>query len=101
MASQTHSNKVRTDSLETEVEGIGHLVLGGAQSLTMDEFADWVDAEKEGRIRDARAFLSRITLEWGLEEDPKDPASFGKISLAQYRGISQAVASYLSSIGKN
>ena len=101
MSANTQHAKARKDSFETEVDGIGHVALGGAQDLTMDEFADWVDAEKEGRIRDARVFLSRITMEWELESDPKDTASFGALTLSQYRGLSQAVAGYLSSIGKN
>ena len=31
-------------SKTVEVDGIGSVTLDGAQDLTMDDFADWVDA---------------------------------------------------------
>lgn len=88
-------------SKTVEVEGIGSVTLDGVHDLTMDDFADWVDAEREARLRDARPFLARLVVKWDLVHDPREPASYGKITLGQYRALSKAVTDYLGNFSKN
>ena len=83
-----------------EVEGIGAVVLSGIDTLTMDDFADWVDAEKGGDFRAARPFYAKLVESWALKLDPKDVKSYGKLTLLQHRALSEAVTGYLSSLGK-
>lgn len=91
----------KDNSKTVEVDGIGSVTLDGAQDLTMDDFADWVDAERDARLRDARPFLARLVVKWDLPHDPTEPGSYGKITLSQYRGLSKAVTDYLGNIAKN
>ena len=83
-----------------EVENIGAVVLSGIDTLTMDDFADWVDAEKNGDFRAARPFYAKLVESWALKLDPKDVKSYGKLTLVQHRSLSEAVTGYLSSLGK-
>jgi len=89
------------DSVTVVVDGIGSVTLAGASNLTMDDFADWVDAEREARLRDARPFLAKLVSAWDLPHDPAAAASYGKLTLPQYRRLSQAVTDYLGNISKN
>lgn len=89
------------ESVTVNVDGIGSVTLAGAGNLTMDDFADWVDAEREARLRDARPFLAKLVSKWDLPYDPVAPSSYGRLTLAQYRGLSRAVTDYLGNISKN
>ena len=91
----------KDNSKTVEVPGIGSVTLDGAQDLTMDDFADWVDAEREARLRDAWPFLARLVTKWDLPHDPKEPASYGKITLGQYRSLSKTITDYLGNLSKN
>ena len=88
-------------SMTVTVDEIGSVTLAGASDLTMDDFADWVDAEREARLRDTRPFLARLVAAWDLPHDPSVPASYGKLTLAQYQCLSRAVGDYLGNISKN
>lgn len=85
-----------------ELESGGWVELSDALlDMTMDDMAAWVDAEREGRIRDVWPYLAMGVQAWSFDVDPSDPASFGKLSIRQFRDVSAAVSKRLQAIAKN
>jgi hypothetical protein len=73
----------------------------GIDDMTMDAMADWVDAEREGRVRDVWKFLAMALKAWSFEGDPTDPASFGRLTIRQFRDVNAVVSKRLQDIAKN
>lgn len=69
--------------------------------MTMDDMAEWVEAEKGSRVREVWPFMAQSVAAWSWELDPKDPTSFGKLTLREYRAVSAAVTRVMQDVSKN
>lgn len=69
--------------------------------MPMEDMANWVDAERAGQVRETWVYMAQAVAAWSWEMDPKDPASFGRLSLREYRAVSGAVTKAMQDVAKN
>lgn len=69
--------------------------------LTMDDMATWVEAEKGSDVRGVWPFMAKAVAAWSWELDPKDPSSFGKLTMREYRSVSGVVTRAMQDVSKN
>lgn len=75
--------------------------IGDLDDMEMDTFAQWVEAERQARVKDVFGFLAQVITAWSWPSDPADPESFGKLKMREYRAVSNAVTQRLQAISKN
>lgn len=73
----------------------------GLYDMPMADMADWVDCERAGKVRETWVYMARAVAAWSWEMSPDDPASFGRLSLREYRAVSNAVTQAMQEIAKN
>lgn len=65
-------------------------------SLKMKDFRQWVKAEQDGELEKVYVHLAKVIEEWDFDDlDPKKPASFDELELAEYQQVNMAVSEWL------
>lgn len=83
------------------LDGEQWIEIGDLDDMDMQTFADWVEAERQARVRDVFGYLAQVVTAWSWPFDPRDPESFGRLKMREYRMVSNAVTQRLQAISKN